>query len=81
VEQAACRFVPCDDAGRPRETSQFTILAAELRVGSRVDAELLGYSTWEVVELRTSPRPLLAARDRHGNDVPVAGAVVCRGID
>jgi hypothetical protein len=40
---------------------------------------LFGYTTWEVVEVRSETGPLLGARDRFGNKVPLAGTLICRG--
>jgi hypothetical protein len=81
MQQVAYRFVPCARDDLPLEPSQFTLVATErLGVGSTIDVELLGYSRWEVVELRPESRPLLGASDRLGNEVPLAGSVVCRGI-
>jgi hypothetical protein len=80
-DSVAYRFVPCDDEGQPRENSRYTTITTErLDVGSKIDAQLLGYSTWEVVELRAETRPLLGARDKLGNDVPLAGSLICRGV-
>jgi hypothetical protein len=77
----AYRFVPCDDNGHPRENSQYTTITHEpLGVGSRIDATLFGYTVWEVVEVTTETKPLLEARDRDGNDLPLAGTVICRGV-
>ena len=76
----AYRFVACDDEGGPRASSQYTTIAAErLGVGSRVEAALLGYDTWVVIEVRDETGPLVGAKDRCGNDIALAGTVVCRG--
>jgi hypothetical protein len=81
MDKVAYRFVPCDEAGRPHEGSQYTTTTTEdLTVGSRIEATLLGYTSWEVVEVRRATRPLLGARDTFGNDVPLAGTIVCRGV-
>ena len=80
VGRRAYRFLPLDENGEPRETSQYTTITSEtLTVGSRIEAEMLGYSAWEVTDVRPETRPLLGARDRLGNDIPLAGTVVCRG--
>ena len=80
VDAFAYRFVPCDDEGHPRASSQYTTIAAErLEVGSRIEAALLGHDTWVVVEVRDETGPLAGVRDRRGNDIPLAGTVVCRG--
>jgi hypothetical protein len=73
--------VPCDEEGQPRENSQYTTITSErLDVGSRVDATLFGYTTWEVVEVRRETGPLLGARDRFGKEVPLAGTLICRRV-
>ena len=80
VDVVAYRFVPCDEEERPREDSRYTTIAAErLGVGSRVEAALLGYDTWEVIEVRDETGPLVGAKDGFGNDIALAGTVVCRG--
>lgn len=81
AEQFAYRLVPCDEDGQPRENSQYTTITSErLGVGSRLEAALFGYTTWEVVEVRSATRPLLGARVRSGNDVPLAGTLICRAV-
>jgi hypothetical protein len=78
-EQVAYRFVPCDEAGRPRE--QYTTITSEhLSVGTRIDAALFGYKTWGVVQMLNDHRPLLDARDKFANDLPLAGTLICRAI-
>jgi hypothetical protein len=81
TEQIAYHFVPCDEDGQPRENSQYTTITSErLGVGSRLEEALFGYTTWEVVEVRSGTRPLLGARDRSGNNVPLAGTLICRAV-
>jgi hypothetical protein len=81
MEEVAYRFVPCDEDGRPRERSQHTTITTQaFTVGSRIEATLLGYTTWEVVEVRREAGSLLGARDKFGNDVTLAGTIVCRGV-
>jgi hypothetical protein len=81
VQEVAYRFIPCDEEGRPRENSQLTIVTVQdLGVGSTIDQEMLGYSSWEVLELLPEARPLLGAGDGLGSDIPLAGTLVCRGI-
>jgi hypothetical protein len=66
---------------RPLESAQYTTITSErLVVGSRIDAALFGDTTWEVVEVRSETRPPLGARDRLGNDVPLAGTLICRAV-
>ena len=75
------RFLPCDEAGCPREDSNVSIQTDDvLRVGSVVDASALGYEHWEVVEIRDDSGPLIAATDQDGMSIPLGGTVVCRGI-
>ena len=81
MEQVAYRFVPCDEAGQPREDSRYTTVTTErLDVGSRIDAAIFGYTRWEVIEVRSETEPLLGALDSSGNDVPLAGTLICRGV-
>lgn len=81
MQEVVYRFIPCDDEGRPRENSQLTIVTVQdLGVGSTIDQEMLGYSSWEVLELLPESRPLLGAGDGLGSDIPLAGTLVCRGI-
>ena len=81
MEQVAYRFLPCDEEGRPRENSRYTTISTgRLDVGSRIDVAIFGYTTWEVVEVRNQSGPLLGARDRFGNEVPLAGTLICRGV-
>jgi hypothetical protein len=81
MHKVAYRFIPCGEDGKPREGSQYTTITTEdLAVGSRIEATVLGYTTWEVVDVRKETRPLSGARDTHGNDIPLAGTVVCRGV-
>jgi hypothetical protein len=82
MEKRAYRFVPCDETGTPRQNSQYTTITTEdLVVGSRIEGTFLGYTTWEVVELRTSTGPVLGARDKFGDDIPLAGTIICRGVN
>jgi hypothetical protein len=81
MEHLAYRFVPCDEEGKPRENSRYTTITTErLDVGSTIEAAVFGYTTWEVVEIRSEAPPLLGVRDRLGNDVPLAGTLICRGM-
>jgi len=78
--ERAYRFVPIGEDGIPREPSNYTLTTDELLdVGSPVEASLLGFERWMVVEMRSEPRPLLAAQDASGRDLPLAGTVVCKG--
>jgi len=79
----AYRFLPCDEDGRPIEGSQLTSIrddSERIEVGSVIEAELLGYAEWEVVEVRESSGPIGAACDSDGVPIPVVGTLVCRGI-
>ncbi|MHB8470180.1 MAG: hypothetical protein ACYDCH_10555 [Gaiellaceae bacterium] len=83
-ESYAYRFVPLDDDGAPRETTQYALIwDTPLVVGSRfseaglVDAD----AGWEVVEVRSSAADLVAVRDALGRDVPVAGTLICRRLN
>jgi hypothetical protein len=79
--ELAYRFLPLDEEEQPRESSQYTITSAQrIDVGSRVEAALLGYTTWEVVEVRSEAGPLLDVRDRFGAEMPFAGTLVCCGV-
>jgi hypothetical protein len=80
--KAAYRFLPCDDEGRPREQSQVTSIhdtSEALAVGSVIEVDILGYKTWEVVEVRQNPGGLMSAADADGV-IPLGGTLVCRGI-
>jgi hypothetical protein len=80
MKEVAYRLVPCDEEGQPCENSQYTTITTErLDIGTRIDLALFGYTTWEVVEVRSETGPLLGARDRFGNKVPLAGTLICRG--
>ena len=60
MSKVAYRFVPCDYDGRSRGNSQFTSIrntSEDLRVGSVIDGNLLGYHRWEVVEVRVRGHP------------------------
>jgi hypothetical protein len=82
MRKVAYRFLPCGENGEPRENSQYTTIRTEaLVVGSRVQFALLGYTAWEVVAVQDETRPLLGARDTDGTEIPLAGTVVCRGIN
>jgi hypothetical protein len=77
------RFVPCDDEGRPRENSHFMFVrdaAEEIKVGSVIAFNVLGFSEWEVVELRASSDPLVSATEPDGTSIPLGGTLVCRGV-
>jgi hypothetical protein len=81
--KVAYRFLPCDDEGRAREQSQLTSIhdAAEpVAVGSVVEADMLGYQRWEVVEVREDSGVLMSATDADGERIPLGGTLVCRGV-
>lgn len=65
------------------EGSQLTSIregSERIEVGSVVEASLLGYAEWEVVEIRESSGPIGAACDSSGVPIVVVGTLVCRGI-
>lgn len=79
----AYRFLPYDDDGSPRENSNLTLICDEdenIGLGSVVDADLLGYEKWEVIEMCIGSGPLISARDADGDAIPLEGTLVCRGI-
>lgn len=79
----AYRFLPCDDEGRPREQSQFTSIhdaTERVSVGSVIEADLLGYRRWEVVEMREGSEGLMSVTGADGDPIPVGGTLVCRGV-
>jgi hypothetical protein len=83
MPKVAYRFVPCDEGGLPRESSQLTSIrdaAERIEVGAVIAAALLGFSEWEVVEVRSSPGPLRSANDANGTPIPPGGTLVCRGV-
>ena len=45
-----------------------------------IEASLLGYAEWEVVEIRESSGPVGAACDSNGIPIAVVGTLICRGI-
>jgi hypothetical protein len=82
----AYRFLPLDREDQPRGESQYVVMSErEPTVGDRVDARLLGYEVWEVVERRSgtagAASVLLAVADPDGRDVPPAGTLICRGVN
>jgi len=83
MEKVAYRFLPCDDAGEPRESSQYTFVsdsAEEPRVGSVVKVPVFGYHEWEVVEIRRGRGPLFNVTDADGKLLFFGGTLVCRGL-
>jgi hypothetical protein len=81
--KVAYRFLPCDDAGRPRENSQYGVVTEAretLGVGSVIEADLFGYHEWKVIELRDESNSLFAATDADGTPIPLGGTLVCRGV-
>ena len=65
------------------EGSQLTSIregSERIEVGSVIEASLLGFCEWEVVEIRESPGPIGAACDSDGVPIAVVGTLVCRGI-
>jgi hypothetical protein len=81
MERVAYRFVPDSPDGRYRETSRYLIIStSRLEVGSEVTFALHGHSIWEVVQLESATGPLTEAMSAGGDDIPLAGTVICRGI-
>ena len=65
------------------EGSQLTSIrdgSERIEVGSVIEASLLGYAEWEVVEIRESSGPIGAACDSNGIPIAVVGTLVCRGL-
>jgi len=84
VARVAYRFVPCAEDGRPRNGSQYTSIrdtSENIRVGSVLEASLLGYTRWEVIEMRADSGGLLDATGADGMDIPLGGTLVCRGVE
>ena len=84
MPKVAFRFLPCDDNGRPREQSQFTSIhdtSESVAVGSLIEADLLGYRRWEVVEVREETGGLMSATVSDGDPIPLGGTLVCRGVE
>jgi hypothetical protein len=81
--KVAYRFLPYDDEGEPRESSQYTFIsdsAEELGVGSVVRVPVFGYHEWEVVEIRRGRGPLSTAKDTDGTLLNFGGTLICRGL-
>jgi hypothetical protein len=81
--KVAYRFLPCDDEGRPREQSQLTSIhdaSESVAVGSLIEADILGYQRWEVVDVREDSGGLLSATGAGGDSIPLGGTLVCRGV-
>jgi hypothetical protein len=79
----AFRFLPCDDEGRLREQSHLTSThdtGETLAVGSVIEADILGYQRWEVVEVREDSSGLASATGADGDSIPLGGTLVCRGV-
>jgi hypothetical protein len=81
VEKVAYRFVPLGDDGAVNDESQLvTITTQRLGIGSRIETELLGFTAWEVVEIRVGAEPFVSASDEDGRAIPFGGTVICRGV-
>ena len=81
--KVAYRFIPCDNEGRPREQSQFTSIhdaTQTVGVGSVIEADLLGYRRWKVIEVREGSEGLMSVTGADGDPISVAGTLVCRGV-
>jgi hypothetical protein len=84
MPKVAFRFLPCDGDGRPREQSQFTSIhdmSEGVVVGSLIEADLLGYRRWEVVEVREETGGLMSATGADGDPIPLGGTLLCRGVE
>jgi hypothetical protein len=76
-------FLPCDDEGRLCEQSQLTSIhdtGESLTVGSVIEADILGYQRWEVIEVREASGGLMSATGADGASIPLGGTLVCRGV-
>ena len=83
MARIAYRFVPCDQDGKPRENSQYTLIPEKdepIEVGSVIGANLLGYCEWEVVEIRPLSELLGGTAETKGAPIPLGGMLVCRGL-
>jgi hypothetical protein len=83
MAKIAYRFVPCDEAGQPREDSQLTSIrdgSERIEVGSLIAADLLGFVEWEVVEVRAASGARGSAAEADGTQIPLGGTIVCRGV-
>ena len=83
MAKVAFRFLPCDDEGRPREQSRLTSIhdtAEAVGVGSVIEADLLGYDRWEVVEVRDDSGGLTSATGPGSASIPLGGTLICRGV-
>jgi hypothetical protein len=49
-------------------------------VGSVIEAGVLGYQRWEVVEVRQDPGGLISVTGADGHPIPLGGTLVCRGV-
>jgi hypothetical protein len=81
--KVAYRFLPCDGEGRLREQSQLTSIhdtGETLTVGSVIEADILGYQRWEVVEVREDSGGVMSATGADGGSIPLGGTLVCRGV-
>jgi hypothetical protein len=81
MPKVAFRSLPCDGDGRVREQSQFTSihdLTEGVEVGSLIEADLLGYRRWEVVEVREETVGITRATGADGDPIPLGGTLVCR---
>jgi hypothetical protein len=45
-----------------------------------IEADLLGYHRWEVVEVREDSGGLISAAAGDSDPIPLGGTLVCRGV-
>jgi hypothetical protein len=81
MQEFAYRFIPTGEDGKPRQDSQlFMVTNDSLEVGSVIDADLPGYTTWEVVQVRPGQAPGDRCFDRLGNEIPMVATLICKGF-
>jgi hypothetical protein len=81
--KVAYRFVPCDEDGRSRESSEYTSIhdtSETIEVGTVIEADLLGYRPWEIVEVREDSGGLMSVSGADGDPIRLGGTLVCRGV-
>lgn len=80
MQRRVYRFIPVDPEGRPRIDSRYTVTSSRLlRPGDLLHAPLGEIETWRVVELRepSGAAAFEGLRDAAGDELPIAGTVVC----
>jgi hypothetical protein len=80
MSKSAYRFVPLENDA-PVESARYTIVSdRHLALGDEVALSIRGFEIWEVMQLKQSSRPLVGASDARGEDIPLVGTIVCRGV-